>query len=77
MKPEDLKKELIVRIQNSSDDLLLEDIFKFFELNEKCETYHLSKEEERAVNTAKESIRDGLSYTQKEVDEKLKKWGEE
>lgn len=76
MKTEDLKKELINKIQNTTDDQLLENVLKFFELDKATEFYQLTKEEEKAINMAREDIMLGNSYTQKEVDEKLKKWVE-
>ncbi len=74
MKTEDLKKELINKIQNTSDDLLLKDVLKFFDLNKATHFYQLSIEEENALNIAKEQVNLGNSYTQAEVDEKMKKW---
>ena len=74
MKTEDLKKELINKIQNTTDDRLLENVLKFFELDKATEFYQLTKEEEKAINMAREDIMLGNFYTQKEVDEKLKKW---
>ena len=78
MKTEKLKKEIINRIENTSDENLLENFLKFLNLEmEDGGIYNLSSEEEETINIAREQIRVGNFHSQKEVETMSRKWLEE
>lgn len=75
MKTEELKKEIINKIETISDKEKLETFLKFLNFEtEDQNVYHLSKEEQEGIEIAREQIKKGNYLTQEEVDWKFRKW---
>ncbi|UJH92213.1 hypothetical protein LZ575_06505 [Antarcticibacterium sp. 1MA-6-2] len=75
MKTEELKKELINRINSTEDKSLLEDIYRLIDPENSGKViYELSFEEKTELNIAREEVKNGQYFTQEEVDESMKKW---
>ena len=78
MSTTELQKKLIDKISHTEDEKLLEEVFRFLELeSEEIEIYNLSKKQIEAIKEATEQIHRGEYLTNdqanKEIDEWLKK----
>jgi len=78
MKTEELKKQLINRINQIEDKSLLEGLYNLMQPETSNDViYSLTQEERESLIIAREEVRTGEYLTQDEVDEKVKKWLEE
>ena len=75
MSTKELKKQLIDKITESSDDLILEEVYRL--LNTGTDTnyiYALSDNQQVAIDQARTQIAAGESLSDLEVNEKIEKW---
>ena len=70
MKTEQIKLKLIEKIKESNDDDFLRNMLDLFPGEE---IYNLTSEEEKAINIAREEIKNGEFYSHKQVMRDLKK----
>ncbi len=75
----ELRKRLIDKIQKSDDENLLEEAYRLLELEtEDIEVYRLTDDQRKAINEARQQIKNGQFLTDeqanKEIDEWLNKW---
>lgn len=75
MSTTDLQKKLIDKINHTKDERLLEEVFRFMELeSEEIEVYNLSNEQIEAINEAKQQIKNGEFLTNDEANREIKEW---
>ena len=78
MKTTDIKKRLIDEITSLDNRELLEELYRFLNLEKKIEkVYKLSEDQESAVAEAREQIRTGDYLTNEEANDDIDKWLEE
>ena len=78
MKTTDIKKRLIDEITSLDNREVLEELYRFLNLEKKIEkVYKLSEEQESAVAEAREQIRTGDYLTNEEAIDDIDKWLEE
>ena len=70
MKTEQIKLKLIEKIKESNDDDFLRNMLDLFPGEE---IYNLTSEEEKAINIAREEIKNGEFYSHKQVMRDLNK----
>ncbi len=75
MKTIEIKKKLIDEINLSENRDLLEEFYRFLNLeNEIQETYKLSKEQNNAITEARNQIRNGDYITNEQANQEIDKW---
>jgi hypothetical protein len=75
MKTIEIKKKLIDEINLSENRDLLEEFYRFLNLeNEIQETYKLSKEQSNAITEARNQIRNGDYITNEQANQEIDKW---
>ncbi len=68
----DLKKKLIDKIQKTENKAILEEVYRFLEIEtEDMEIYKLSDEHSLAVKEAKEQIKNGKFLPDEEVNKNI------
>lgn len=73
-----LKEQLVSKIRQSDDENLLNELLRFFSMSEETENiYQLNKEQQNAINEARDQIKNGDFVTNQEAEEQTKKWLEE
>lgn len=78
MKTVGIKKKLIDKINLSDNVDLLEEFYRFLNLeNEAQETYKLSKEQHSAIAEARIQIENGDCLTNEQANQEIDKWLEE
>jgi hypothetical protein len=72
MSSTELKKKLIDTIQNSKDDMLLEEVYRLLEPSKgDMETYKLNDEQKAAVNEARLQIKNGKYLTDEQSNKEI------
>lgn len=75
MKITDLKKKLIHRINQSENDLLLEEMYRLIANEEEgTDILELSPEQKLAVEEAQEQYRKGQFLSQEQADKDIDEW---
>lgn len=75
MKTMEIKKKLINEINLSKNKNLLEEFYRFLNLeNEIQETYKLNKEQNSAVAEAREQIKNGNYLTNEQANQEIDEW---
>ncbi|HET8736616.1 MAG TPA: hypothetical protein VFM69_08445 [Pricia sp.] len=75
MKTKDIKKQLIHEINLSDNKRLLEEIYRFLNLeNEFQEAFILSSEQKSAIAEARSQIENGDYLTHDEANRDIEKW---
>ncbi len=78
METEELKKQLINKINQSEDKSLLQGLYNLMILETSLDViYSLTEEESELLSIAREQVRAGEYLSQEEVDKKVQKWLEE
>ena len=78
MKTTEIKKRLIDEITSLDNRELLEELYRFLNLEKKIEkVYKLNEEQESAVAEAREQIRNGDYLTNDDANDEIDKWLEE
>ncbi len=71
----ELRNQLIVKIQNTNDDYLLEEVYRLLEMEpENMEVYKLSNEQKTAIAEARQQIMDGQSLTDDQANKEIDQW---
>ncbi len=74
METAELKKKLIAKINNTEDNVILENLIRWFDLQKEENVYILSEEQNAAIEEAREQYRNGQFSTHEEVQKDIKKW---
>lgn len=75
MKTIEIKKKLIKQINLSDNKNLLEEFYRFLNLeNEIQETYKLSEKQNSAIAEARNQIKNGDYLTNEQANQKIDKW---
>ena len=78
MKTIEIKRKLINEVNLSDNKNLLEEFYRFLNLeNEMQETYQLSEEQNSAIAEARNQIRNGDFLTNEQANQEIDKWLEE
>lgn len=78
MKTTEIKKRLIDEINSLDNRKILEELYRFLNLENKIEkTYKLSEEQESAISEAREQIQNGDYLTNDQANDEIDKWLEE
>ena len=71
----ELQEQLISKIQNTTDEDVLQGVLRFLEFEtEKDEVYIFNEAQQEAIAKARQQIRDGQFYMDEEVDKLTEKW---
>jgi preprotein translocase subunit Sec63 len=71
----DLKQELIKRIQETTDQGRLEEIYRLLEINfDDQEVYKLSTEQKSAIEEAQKQIGNGEFLSDEQANEEVEEW---
>jgi hypothetical protein len=75
MSTTELRKRLIDKIQKTDDKKILQEAYRLLELEtEDIEPYKLSDDQRKAVNEARQQIRNGQFLTNDQADQDIDKW---
>ncbi len=74
MSSADLKEQLINKIQETDDKVLLEELSVLFELQEPDSVYALNDEQKKNIKTAQEQIKFNKLLTNDEANKDIDKW---
>jgi hypothetical protein len=75
MKTIEIKKKLINEIKLSKNKYLLEEFYRFINLeNEIQETYKLNTAQNNAVSEAREQIKNGECLTNEQANQEIEEW---
>lgn len=78
MKAVEIKKKLIDEINLSNNNDLLEELYRFLNLeNDIQETYPLNKKQHAAIAEARDQIKNGRYLTNDQATEEIDKWLDE
>lgn len=78
MKTIEIKNKLIDEIKLSKNKDLLEEIYRFLNLeNEMQETYKLNEEQKTAVTEARDQIKKGNYLTNEQANQEIDQWLQE
>jgi hypothetical protein len=70
-----LKEKLIKEIQSIEDVNILNEVYRFLEIeSEEPDVYKLNEEQISAVNEAREQISAGHFFTQEQAKKKIEEW---
>lgn len=69
------KEKIIARINLIEDEALLDEILRLISIESDLdEVYHLTKEQQSAVEEGLNDVENGRVYSQKEADKLIKEW---
>ena len=72
-----LKEEIISRIQNLDNDILMSEIYELLQIeSDESDIYILNKAQEDAIDEALEQVRNGQFMTDKDATIVFKAWSE-
>lgn len=69
-----LKDKLISKIKETNDPVILEEVSRLFELQEPESIYHLNEEQKKAIDEAKEQIKNGQTLSEEQADKDTDEW---
>lgn len=71
----ELKKLLIDKIQNIENEKLLQEAFRLLELeNEDIELYKLNDNQNKAIEEARQQIKNGQFLTEEQANKEVEEW---
>lgn len=71
----ELKKRLIKRINSIEDELLLQEMSRFIDIqDDKSDTYYFTDEESKAIDEAREAYARGEFLTNEEANKEVDEW---
>lgn len=71
----ELRKRLIDKIQKTDNENLLEEAYRLLELEtQDIELYKLTDEQRKAVNEARQQIKDGQFLTDEQANNEIDEW---
>jgi predicted transcriptional regulator len=70
----DIKKKLIKRINDSKNELLLEEMFRLIDNEEADDIMQLSTDQKTAVSEGQEDYRCGRIITNEDLDKEIDEW---
>jgi len=71
----ELRKRLIDKIQKTDNENLLEEAYRLLELEtQDIEVYKLTDEQRKAVNEARQEIKDGQFLTDEQANNEIDEW---
>ena len=71
----ELRKRLIDKIQKTDNENLLEEAYRLLELEtQDIEVYKLTDEQRKAVNEARQQIKDGQFLTDEQANNEIDEW---
>ncbi|MBX2969039.1 MAG: hypothetical protein KF803_06690 [Cyclobacteriaceae bacterium] len=71
----ELRKRLIDKIQKTQDERILEEAFRLLELEtEDIEIYQLNDDQKKAINEARQQIKNGQFLTEEQANKEIDEW---
>lgn len=71
----ELRKRLIDKIQKTKDERILEEAFRLLELEtEDIEIYKLNDDQKKAINEARQQIKNGQFLTEEQANKEIDEW---
>jgi hypothetical protein len=71
----ELRKRLIDKIQKTQDDRILEEAYRLLELEtEDTEIYKLNDDQKKAINEARQQIKNGQFLTEEQANQEIDEW---
>lgn len=71
----ELRKRLIDKIQKTDNESLLQEVFRLLEIEtEDLEIYKLSDDQKKAVNEARQQIKNGQFLNNDQADKEIDEW---
>ena len=71
----ELRKRLIDKIQKTKDERILEEAYRLLELEtEDIEIYKLNDDQKKAINEARQQIKNGQFLTEEQADKEIDEW---
>jgi hypothetical protein len=75
MNVQDLKKQLVEKIQKTNDNLVLEEILRLLEIeSESMGAYTLSEDQVQVINEAQEQIKQGKFLSNDDANTEINQW---
>lgn len=74
MPEKNLKEKLISKIKETNDPSILEEVSHLFELEEPDTVYQVTDKQKKAIEEAKEQIKNKETLTDKEADKDIDEW---
>lgn len=75
MSTTELRKRLIDKIQKTDNENLLEEAYRLLELEtEDIEIYKLTEDQRRAINEARQQIKNGQFLTDDQANKEIDEW---
>lgn len=72
--PESLKDKLINKIKEINDPAILEEVANLFALQEQEAVYHTSDKQKKAIEDAKEQIKNNQTLTDEQAGKDIDEW---
>ena len=69
-----LKEKLIDKIKETDDPAILEELSNLFELQEAETVYEVSKKQKKAIDEAKQQVKDGHTLSNEQADKEADEW---
>ncbi len=69
-----LKDKLINKINKTDDQAILEEISRLFELQEPEAVYYVNEKQEKAIDEAKEQIKNNQTLSDAQADNDIDEW---
>jgi hypothetical protein len=75
MNVQDLKKQLVEKIQKTNDNLVLEEILRLLEIeSESMGAYTLGEDQVQVINEAQEQIKQGKFLSNDDANTEINQW---
>ena len=74
MPEKNLKEKLISKIKETNDPSILEEVSHLYELQEPDTVYQVTEKQKKAIEEAKEQIKNKETLTDKEADKDIDEW---
>jgi len=69
-----LKEKLINKIKETNDPVILEEVSNLFELQEPDTIYQVNEEQKKAIEEAKNQIKDKQTLSDEQADKDIDEW---
>ena len=69
-----LKERLINKIKETNDPVILEEVSNLFELQEPDTIYQVNDEQKKAIEEAKNQIKDNQTLSDEQADKDIDEW---
>jgi hypothetical protein len=71
----ELRRRLIAKIQKTKDEKILEEAYRLLELEtEDIEIYKLNDDQKKAINEARQQIKNGQFLTEDQANKEIDEW---